>query len=185
MRFKWIIALFFIGLALPAAARDEARIMEETFETEPETRWTYFGDNVMGGISSGKVEFVTDDAGTYARLTGDVSTENNGGFIQIRHTLDEPPSDDVQGIRIIVRGNGETYFVHLRTRGMMLPWQYYQAEFETTSDSVEVRLPLSDFVRSGSFLSRTPRADRISSVGIVAYGRDHSAYLEVLEIGFY
>ena len=46
--------------------------------------WRYIADDVMGGISSGKVEFINIDGKSNALLTGNVSTENNGGFIQIR-----------------------------------------------------------------------------------------------------
>ena len=41
----------------------------------------------MGGVSQGSAEF---DAGAL-RLTGQVSTKNNGGFIQVRTRID--PSD--------------------------------------------------------------------------------------------
>ena len=39
----------------------------------------------MGGVSSGKVEYQNNNA----ILSGDVSTENNGGFIQIRLNLEK------------------------------------------------------------------------------------------------
>jgi hypothetical protein len=68
----------------------------------------------------------------YARMTGRVTTANNGGFIQIRKDLGSPPPEGTKGVRLIVRGNGERYFVHLRTSGTLLPWQYYQASFSTT-----------------------------------------------------
>ena len=42
--------------------------------------WAYLADTVMGGVSQGRAEFSSDAL----RLTGKVSTENNGGFIQVR-----------------------------------------------------------------------------------------------------
>ena len=42
---------------------------------------------------------------------------------------DAVPSD-ATGVRLVVRGNAERYFVHLRTTGTVLPWQYYQAGFD-------------------------------------------------------
>ena len=48
-------------------------------------KWKFISDNVMGGISIGKVQYQSDTA----ILSGNVSTENNGGFIQIRMSLDK------------------------------------------------------------------------------------------------
>jgi hypothetical protein len=89
-------------------------------------------------------------------MTGTVSTENNGGFIQMR--LDLPPgaAAGATGVRLIVRGNSQRYFVHLRTSGTRLPWQYYQAGFEVGPDWAEVRLPLEAFRPSGAMLARVP-----------------------------
>ena len=45
--------------------------------------WEYISDQVMGGVSVGKVEILNDNK-LFLRLSGDVSTKNNGGFIQVR-----------------------------------------------------------------------------------------------------
>ena len=47
-------------------------------------KWIYFSDNVMGGISEGASEYVIEQSGKAIRLYGEVSTKNNGGFIQVR-----------------------------------------------------------------------------------------------------
>ena len=41
----------------------------------------------MGGISDGQAFLDQDKDTVFARLTGNVSTKNNGGFIQLRSTL--------------------------------------------------------------------------------------------------
>ena len=56
--------------------------MIENFKLQPETRWRFFTDDVMGGVSTGQVTFLKEGNQTYAHMTGNVSTENNGGFIQ-------------------------------------------------------------------------------------------------------
>ncbi|MBJ6722702.1 CIA30 family protein [Bacillus sp. PR5] len=86
---------------------------------------------------------------------------------------------------MIIRGNDQRYFVHLRTRGTILPWQYYQAGFEVNGSWTEVRLPFTDFAPSGPLLRDVPRAEGLTSVGIVAYGRNHDADISVQELGFY
>lgn len=160
------------------------QVLVDDFNSGPEQRWRFVADTVMGGRSSGQVEFKSGGGEAYAKLTGDVTTANNGGFIQIRRELTSVP-DDAQGVRLVVRGNGERYFVHLRTSGTILPWQYYQAGFSTTGAWREVRLPLASFERSGRFLGNTPKASSLKSIGIVAFGRDHQADVEIREVSFY
>lgn len=159
--------------------------MLETFGNDPQSRWEFFADTVMGGVSTGQVSFKEENGAGFARLTGNVSTENRGGFIQFRTELNAKLSNDTEGVRLITRGNDQTYFIHLRTGGTVLPWQYYQASFEVTSQWTEVRIPFSAFKASGRMLRSEPRAGSVKSVGVVAFGRDHQASVDVMEIGFY
>ena len=89
------------------------------------------------------------------------------------------------GVRLISRGNDQRYFVHLRTSGMILPSQHYQAGFDVTGRWSEMRLPFDTFRPSGALLRATPRAERLRSIAIVAFGRDHEAEVDVREIGFF
>ena len=148
-------------------------------------RWTYVGDTVMGGVSQGAARVESQAGQPVLRLTGEVSTANNGGFIQTRTKLETPPPSGTSGVRIQARGNDQRYFVHLRTTGTSLPWQYYQAAFDVTSDWREFRLPFEAFKPSGNLLRDVPEADSIRSVGIVAFGRDHKADISVRLVGFY
>lgn len=166
----------------PAAA---AEIVIEDFTMHPETRWRFFTDGVMGGVSTGQLVMVTGDGPPHARLTGQVSTANNGGFIQMRHDLAAPPPAGATGLRLIVRGNDQRYFAHLRNAATGMPWQYYQAPFEVTGTWTELRLPFAAFRASGRWMPASPDPGSLTSVGIVAYGRDHSAEIEVREVGFY
>lgn len=177
------LALALTGVnALPVAAQS---MMVEDFSMQPETRWRFLADTVMGGVSTGRMQFETEDGRPHARLTGQVSTENNGGFIQMRLDLDNPPPKGAQGLRLVVRGNDTRYFVHLRTHSTLLPWQYFQAGFMVSPEWVEVRLPFDRFAPSGRLLGKHPKPDGLTSVGIVAFGRDHAADISVREVGFY
>jgi len=179
---RLLVLLFFLVAPIRALAGDT---VIENFELQPETRWRFFTDGVMGGVSSGQVAFVQENDQAHARMTGSVSTKNNGGFIQMRMELPDGTAENVTGVRLIVRGNDQRYFVHLRTSGTMLPWQYYQAGFQATGDWAEVRVPLDSFKRSGGLLRAVPIANRLRSIAVVAYGRDHEAAIDVREIGFY
>jgi len=177
-----------LSVVLAPASADqpsEGDAMVEDFTMQPETRWRFFTDQVMGGASSGSVAFAQENGQTFARMTGRVSTANNGGFIQMRLDLTTLPPDSATGVRIVVRGNSQNYFIHLRTSGNLLPWQYYQAEFSVTETWSEVRLPLAAFTASSAFLSSVPRLSSLTSVAVVAYGRDHDALIDVQKIKFY
>ena len=150
---------------------------------EPE-RWRFFTDRVMGGVSTGQAAVISEGGAPHLRMTGTVSTANRGGFIQMRTDLTERPPEGAQGVRLVVRGNGARYFVHLRTTASARPWQFHQAGFETGPDWAEVRLPFAAFEARGG-LSGAPRPGTLTSLAIAAYGRDHDALVEVRAAGFY
>lgn len=179
-----LTAMAILGFLAPQAVFAEDVLIED-FTNEPETRWRFIADTVMGGVSTGQAEFIREDGETHARMTGSVSTENNGGFIQFRMELPTPLPKGTIGLRLVIRGNDQRYFLHLRTSGTILPWQYYQAGFDVAQEWAEVRLPLEDFEPSGLFLRSVPKPESVKSVGIVAFGRDHEAEIDVREVGYY
>ena len=102
-------------------------------------QWSYFADTVMGGVSDGSAEFQSNGSDNTIRLTGEVSTANNGGFhssrgLQFRWELAKGKT----GIKLKVKGNGEQYYLHIRNSSTRLPWHYYQQGFETTSTWREI-----------------------------------------------
>ena len=157
-------------------------ILKDDFTNENE--WTYIADNVMGGISDGGVEFNLVDSNVYALLRGNVSTENNGGFIQIRRELKNIDLSKAKSIRVYARGNNEKYYIFLRTTGTILPWQYYSHEFTVNEEYNEFIMPIKDFKKSGTLLAKQVNPKKITSVAIVAYGRDHVAEIYVKELEF-
>lgn len=184
----FVLAAALFGGALPPAwAQETPRgdVLIEDFKMQPETRWRFFTDQVMGGVSTGGIAFEQEGGHAFARMTGRVSTANRGGFIQIRLDLSTPPPEGTTGVRLVVRGNGQRYFIHLRTGGTLLPWQYYQVGFDVSESWAEVRLPLDAFTASGGLLRSVPRPGSLTSVAVVAYGRDHDARIDVREVGFY
>ena len=186
--FPFVVAAVLLCVALAPAFAEEplsGDALIEDFMMQPETRWRFFTDQVMGGVSTGGVAFEQEDGHAFARMTGHVSTANRGGFIQMRLELASPPPEGSTGLRLVVRGNAQRYFVHLRTSGTLLPWQYYQAGFDVTESWSEVRLSLDAFAASGALLRSVPASSSLTSVAVVAYGRDHDAQIDVREVGFY
>jgi len=148
-------------------------------------RWRFFTDGVMGGVSAGQIVFLQDNDRPFARMSGRVSTANRGGFIQMRLDLDRPPPEGSIGVRLTVRGNNQRYFVHVRTTDTVRPWHYYQSGFDVTEAWAEVRLPFAAFVAAGGALPALPASSGLTSVAVVAYGRDHDALIDVGDVAFY
>jgi len=179
-----LLALFVLaGAVTPQAAAAEMAL--ETFENDPASRWQFFTDGVMGGVSSGELTFEEAAGSVHARMTGEVSTANNGGFIQMRTDALGAPRVEATGVRLVMRGSNGPYYVHVRTSNTRLPWQFYQAGFNVTPAWSEVRLPFDAFKARGGLLRAGLKPQSIASVAIAAYGRDHGVEIEIREIGFY
>ena len=146
-----------------------------------ENNWAYLADTVMGGVSQGSVEF----AAGALRLTGQVSTKNNGGFIQIRTRIDPSEPRDKTGIKIKVKGNGDVYYLHIRNASARLPWHYYTVSFHTSEKWKEVIIPFEDFEKSATFMPKKLNTNSIRTIGLVAYGKDHNADVSIASLEFY
>lgn len=158
-------------------------ILKDNFQNS--TQWKFISDNVMGGVSTGSINYVMKEGNSSAYLSGNVSTKNNGGFIQIRRSLKNIDLSKAKYIKITAKGNNQKYFLHLRTSGTILPWQYYQISFEVKEEYKEYILQIKEFKKSGSFQPSMVNSKSISSVAVVAYGRDHKADIHVKEISFH
>ena len=146
-----------------------------------ENNWAYLADTVMGGVSQGGAEF---SAGAL-RLTGQVSTKNNGGFIQVRTRIDPIETKGKTGIKIKVKGNGDVYYLHIRNASARLPWHYYTANFSTSEKWKEVKIPFDLFEKSATFMPKKLNPDTIKTIGLVAYGKDHKADVSIATLEFY
>ena len=105
--------LFNFYYVFPSNSADIKKIIDD-FTDSPEQRWQFYTDRVMGGVSEGRASVLSGPEGPDVRLEGLVSTANNGGFIQIRTKITDGVRD-AEGILLIVRGNGENYYIHLNT----------------------------------------------------------------------
>ena len=148
--------------------------------------WRLVTDSVMGGVSDGKLELIEQNDTPCLRMTGEVSTRNNGGFIQAVCDLedfDRSTLASLRGVWLRVRGNVQHYNLHLRTRGLRFPWQAYRATFEVGPGWNLLQIPFSTFApyKVSTQLDRR----KISRIGIVAIGRDFSADICVSDIGFF
>ena len=150
------------------------------------TRWCFVTDKVMGGVSEGNLEINKSEDITYYKMTGNVSTLNNGGFIQFRTVLKNHPKNKLfDGVRIKVRGNNEKYAIHIRTKYLFLPWQYYEASFMATKEWDIIEIPFNQFNKSNFYQPSDVSSTDIKTIGVVAIGRDFQAEIDLAFIELY
>jgi len=150
-------------------------------------KWAFVTDRVSGGHSKGEIKFEQQEDEKVLHLTGNVTQAKSGGFIQARLALGpRGQSFDARGykgIRLRVKGDGQTYSVRLRTPETRFPWQHYQATFPTTAQWQEVTLPFEKF-EAGSVSAPLDKTN-VRSVSITAMKEETNADLYVDNIAFY
>jgi hypothetical protein len=148
--------------------------------------WRLVTDGVMGGRSSGQLTLERIDGRDCLHMRGEVSVENNGGFIQMALDIDTGSAarvPDYTGIELDVFGNGEAYNLHLRTTDLWLPWQSWRTTFTAPANWRTVRLPFAGF--SAYRTGKTLRLDRLERIGLVAIGRTFTADLCIARVVLY
>ena len=177
-----LVLLFFFSFH--SFAKDQISI---PFTEENAKYWQYISDQTMGGVSDGQAVLEKDGDMFFARLTGNVSTANNGGFIQIRTTFSFVDlinnNKNLLGVRLNTKGNGETYHIFIRTSEDRSYRDFYSATFTANDDWEIVDLPFSKFQHR--YLNKSLDGNDIRTFGIVAYGRNFYSDISVSEITFY
>lgn len=148
------------------------------------TNWEFVADTVMGGISSGQIANQVVDGRGATRLTGEVSLENNGGFIQMASDLKRDglslDASDWVGMEIDVCGNSEIYDLRIRTDDLERPWQSFRAPVRASAQWTTVRLPFPVFEPHRTDKVFDPA--KLRRVGIVAVGRVFQADIAVSDV---
>jgi hypothetical protein len=150
------------------------------------TAWRLITDDVMGGVSRGRLTTETIAGRQCIRLQGEVRLENSGGFVQAVLDLKREgalDASDYTGVQLDVFGNGEAYNVHLRTDDVWLPWQAYRASFEAAPGWHTVRVPFADF--DGYRIFSALDLKHLERIGIVAIGRAFAADLCLGSLALY
>jgi hypothetical protein len=186
---SFILCATFINSAMADGMKDKL-VIDDRSNTDVTsnlgTKWQLVTDNVMGGLSQGQLTLDSYKGRQCLRMRGDVTTENNGGFVQVALSLSEQGVFDASGytgVEIEVAGNNELYNIHFRTDGLWFPWQSYRYSFTAGSDWQTYRIPFSELEKYKTFHSFSQ--DEIKRIGLVAIGREFQADLCLAAIGFY
>ena len=176
-----LISMFF----LLDKSKDNEKMIIDDLSNPQNNQWVFFTDRVMGGVSRGDLTYNLDKEQNFYKMQGNVSTANNGGFIQFRTNIKDLPDIDFNGIRIMVRGNNQEYYIHIRTNLTPLPWQYYQTKFKVNEKWEIVEIPFNQFSKSNFYQPGSFKSKDIRTLAIVAYGKDYDANIDLGLIEFY
>ncbi len=154
---------------------------------ELDPKWEFVSDQVMGGVSRGQVRYARVDGRRAARLTGEVSLDNNGGFVQMAFDLAEDggPQDLSAwiGIAMDISGNGEGYEIRLRTSQLTRPWQSYRAGFTAAPGWQTLCFPFDGFAPHRVDLPVDPT--QVRRIGLLGIGRVFHVDIAVSDVRLY
>ena len=188
-RLSFVSGLLSCLIMMTVSADNNLLVIEDFQSTDPSenaSEWRLVEDGVMGGVSRGDMTWEVVQDKRCLRLTGVVSTQNNGGFIQLNRTVDKDLAKlfpGYTGIELDVLGNNESYNVHLKQRGMFLPWQSFRSTIVATDEWQKIKVPFDTFIPYKT--SQKLKPDKINQMAIVGIGRDFNADVCVAEIRLY
>lgn len=148
--------------------------------------WRLVTDDVMGGVSFGELSLQNVEGIECIRMSGNVSTENNGGFVQMSLDLTQNGPFDAtsyDGVEAYVLGNNERYNIHLKTVDLFHPWQSYRFTFLTNSKWQKIRIPFSELEPHRTDIKF--RKDGIKRIAFAAIGREFDVEIYLASIRFY
>ncbi|MCY7390398.1 MAG: CIA30 family protein [Leptolyngbyaceae cyanobacterium CAN_BIN12] len=139
---SWLLHMVF-GSTAPAPPQPQAGLIFDFSQPSSMLNqvWGALDDVVMGGISASSFQ-MQDSA---ALFTGNVSTENSGGFASVRTRNFDPPLNLTghSGIELRLKGDGQRYKFLVRDEDS---WDSlaYTYSFDTVPNQwVEVRIPFN------------------------------------------
>ena len=188
----WLVALLWGGMVSAQELGDGDLLLDNFSRSDGQsligTEWEGFTDRVMGGRSDMSAGVRDTDSGPALRMTGTVSLENNGGFIQVRLKLTEDGTFDARpytGIAIEARGTGDHYYIHLRNARTRFPWAYYAAPLPVTEEWRRIEIPFERFEGESMLGGNKIDVGRLRSVAVVAAKAEFDADIWVRSISLY
>lgn len=105
------------------------------------SQWRVVDDRVMGGVSQGNIALNKEGDGVYS---GDVSTENNGGFSSLRHQFKREDVSDYNQVSLRIKGDGKSF--QFRIKSVKDQRYSYVSSFDTSGNWETIVIPLKDFI---------------------------------------
>ena len=164
-------ALTFIALAAcstnePGVAIEQSRVAYDFTTQAVVASWSVQNDTVMGGVSESSSTWVNKQL----VFSGNLSLENNGGFVSCFGPVDEKLATVIGGatsLNLRATGDGKTYLFQLRGND----GTNYVQRFTSTAEEDQVYvLPLSEFTSVDWRLTEITDAPPIETSNIYQMG---------------
>lgn len=149
------------------------------------TAWRAMSDRVMGGVSDVAASREGGER-PHLHLRGEVREVpgyGSPGFVQLGLDLGGIDARGYDGLRLVVRGDGQRYGAHLRTPAVQRPWQSWRGGFVAPATWTEVRIPFSAF--EAYRIEGALDLSRLTGLSLIAVDRVGAADLRVAEVGLY
>ena len=149
-----------------SGAADQPNVLYDFASQAAATNWAVQNDTVMGGVSESSSTWVNKQL----IFTGNLSLENNGGFVSCFGPVDEKLPSLMNGstaIRIRATGDGKTYLFQLRGNNGT---NYVQRFTPTAKKDQAYVLPLSDFTAVDWRLEEIANAPALETRNIYQMG---------------
>lgn len=139
-------------------------------------------DRVMGGVSRASLAVERVEGRLAWHLSGTVSLDNNGGFVQMSTDVPDAPADwrAWRALRFTLYGDGGDWFVSLRTPQVRAPWQSWRAPLPAAKGWHTVDVPFDAFEPHRMSASLDWR--RVSRMGLIAVGEARTVDLAVASV---
>ena len=142
------LSIIFTGCA-PAPVVEQPEIVEEEnfvsqrydFGSEINQGWFALNDDVMGGVSVGEVS-LTENSLVFE---GEVSTDNNGGFVSLRSPTDEYDFSEFTEVVVSYRAEGHDFNMVLANHQAWYRPKFEHKVISLSSDWATTTVSLSDF----------------------------------------
>jgi hypothetical protein len=149
--------------------------------------WRGFSDRVMGGVSDATFGKAIVGGKNSVRLSGRVTRESNGGFIQMAMYFGnrdaELDGSAYAGIELQVYGNNEDYNVHVRTADCGWYDDSYRYTFFAKDNWQTVRIPWGDFKPNS--VTVPLNSSLINRISILGWMREFQADIALARIALY
>ena len=153
----------------------------------PGAAWRGFSDRVMGGISNAELDSSRIGGKNCIRLSGNVTRESNGGFIQMAmyfgRSYDQLDGGDYKGIEMLVYGNNEDYNLHVRTSDCGWYDESYRMTFFAEPKWQRVRIPWESF--QANSVSVPLDSSKLQRIAILGWMREFEADISLAELSLY
>lgn len=117
--------------------------MRIDFGEDGDANWFPLNDDVMGGVSTSSMQSTEKTI----LFTGEVSTDNNGGFVSLRSPNGEYKLEDYTQVEVSYKSSGQDFMMILADHAAWYMPEFRHEVLPTSEDWTTVTIPLSDFTQ--------------------------------------